>query len=233
MYRKPKVKKSNRPDKAAYTIYYPHSSNREEREWTEDYLQFVSIDPGVETFSLRVERRYDDGVIHTYAMDRVAIMDKPGESKEPGDPNETFNNLSNLLEKYLELFQASHIFLIEKQLPENYWPLRVSQHAMSWLLIKLKDNPLLPDIIELDSKLKGRMLGAPKNVNSKGLKQWAKEEAMRLLELREDDNCIELLEKYRAYDKSRKRVAKLDDLCDTIVQIEAFCKYEGLVLTPE
>jgi hypothetical protein len=78
-------------------------------------------------------------------------------------------------------------------------------------MIKLKNNPLETLIIELNSKLKSKMLNAPKNLTRACLKNWSDEKAISLSESRGDTISLNIL----------KSNIKTDDLSDTIVQEEA------------
>jgi hypothetical protein len=80
----------------------------------------------------------------------------------------------------------------------------------------------LPAIIEVDSRLKGKYLGAPKGLGDKQLKTWSVEKGRYLLTLRDDTFSLQVLDCFKN---------KQDDLCDTVCQIEALMAYWGLPLT--
>jgi len=86
----------------------------------------------------------------------------------------------------------------------------------------LHNKPLLPAIVEVDSRLKGKYLGAPKGIKDKQLKTWSIEKGRYLLTLRNDTFSLQVLDLFKN---------KQDDLCDTVCQIEALMVYWGMPLT--
>lgn len=211
--KKPKV------DKTPYTIYNPHTIPVSERKWDQGYYQVVSVDPATKTYTIRVERRYFTGQIIPLHFVKVKLNP---------DPDATlmctaYDNLTNLLDSLMPLFEESHMFMVERQPPVNYKTVRISQHTLSYFMIKMKNRPLLPLIIDVDPKLKGKQLGAPKGINEKQLKIWAVEKATELLLKRGDHYSLDIIHK----------TTKKDDLADTVCQIEAVFGFLRLPLTPE
>jgi hypothetical protein len=221
MFSKPKLAKSQQPDKTPFTIHDPHTCNVEHREelWEkEKYIQVASIDPAVKNLALRVEKRYRTGTISPLVFVKVDI------NPVADDENNctAYKKLSAFLETYKSDLINCHYVLIERQLPENYRAVRISQHTITWFMEHLKNNSVLTLIYEVDPKLKGRQLGASSNLNKRGLKQWAVEEATKILQQRNDQVSLAIM---------KKAGKKQDDLGDTIVQIEALFKYLGLQTT--
>jgi len=216
-----KIPKSQEPDKTLHTTYYPHSIPYTERKWTQDYYQVLSIDPGkVKNFSYRIERRYHNGKIIPVVFDKIDFESKTQEGTTV--INNSYQVLTEFLDKYKEFYDECHFFIIEKQLPFNYQAVRVSQHVISYFSINLHNKPLLPAIIEVDSVLKGKYLGAPKGITDKQLKTWSVEKGRYLLNLRKDTFSLQVLDCFKN---------KQDDLCDTVCQIEALMVYWGMPLT--
>lgn len=205
-----KINKSESPDKTPYTIYYPHTTPSTERKWTQPYYQVVSIDPARKNYALRIERRYHNGWITPVVFDKTAIES----IQQEGDTTicNTYQMLTAFLSKYEQFYDDCHFIVIERQLPQNYKATRIAQHSISYFSIRLHNRPLLPSIVEVDPKLKGRILGAPKGINDKQLKSWAVEKARELLTTRLDDFSLGVLNHFRN---------KQDDLSDTVCQIEA------------
>ena len=197
-----------------YVIFYPHTREISERNWNSDYCQVVSIDPGTKNFALRIERRYTSGKVVPIVFDKASLNTSCIRNGEVYC--EKYRSLSIFLNKYLEFYDLCHFIIIEKQLPQNSKATRLAQHTISYFSTILCDKPLLPSIIEVDAKLKGKMLGAPKGINSKQLKAWSVVEARRMLEEREDSFSIGVLNYF-----SKKQ----DDLCDTVCQAEALFRY--------
>lgn len=215
-----KISKGESPDKTPYTIYYPHSIAVTERKWNQGYYQVVSIDPARKNYAMRIERRYDNGLIVPIMFDKVKI-----ESIETVDENticKTYEVLTEFLNKYSKFYEECHFIIVERQLPQNYKATRIAQHTISYFSIKLCNNKLLPAIIELDPKIKGKMLNAPKGITDKQLKSWAIVKARELLTIRSDKFSLGVLDCFKN---------KQDDLSDTVCQIEALFMLWGLPLT--
>ncbi len=221
MFRNP-IPKTQRPGKARYIIHNCHSPEIiAGRNWnSQDYYRFVSIDPGRANLAIRIEKRskLKGGPIITEILDKYDIMKYEVDEEGISDLYQITNAI---LDKYRDLILHTHIILVEKQMPFNYKAVRISQHIISYFICLLRNNPLAPLIIEMDSQLKTNMLKAGK-LNKQEVKKWAKTIGRELLETRNDKNGLELLDTTKG---------KLDDLCDTIVQIEAICILFGLPVT--
>ena len=212
-----RISKTESPDKTPYTVYYPHTVQVSERKWNQPYYQVVSIDPARKNYAMRIERRYNNGWITPIVFDKVSIeaIDILGGVTV----HNTYQVLTSFLDKYREFYDDCHFIVVERQLPQNYRATRIAQHTISYFSLRLHDKPLLPSIVEIDPKLKGKVLGAPKGINDKQLKTWAIEVARRLLTLRRDDFSLQVLDSFRN---------KQDDLSDTVCQVEALFICWGL-----
>ena len=215
-----KINKSESPDKTPYTVYYPHSIPSTERKWTQPYYQVVSIDPARKNYALRIERRYHNGWITPVVFDKASIASIVQEGNTT--ICNTYEMLTEFLNKYAQFYDDCHFIVIERQLPQNYQATRIAQHSISYFSIRLHNNPLLPSIIEVDPKLKGKILGAPKNIGDKQIKTWAVEKARALLTIRRDEFSLQVLDHFRN---------KQDDLSDTVCQLEALFICWGLLPT--
>ncbi|GAG58427.1 unnamed protein product [marine sediment metagenome] len=221
MFRNP-IPKTQRPGKARYIIHNCHSPEIiAGRNWnSQDYVRFVSIDPGRANLAIRIEKRskIKGGPIITEILDKYDIMKYEVDEEGISDLYQITNTI---LDRYRDLILQTHIILIEKQMPFNYKAVRISQHIISYFICLLKNRSLAPLIIEMDAKLKTDMLEAGK-LNKQEVKKWAMKIGRELLETRNDKKGIELLDTTKG---------KLDDLCDTIVQIEAICVLLNLPVT--
>ena len=215
---------SQKPFSNEFTAYNPHSIDLSFRNWPE-VIQVISIDPGIRNLALRVESRgiqNSNYPIKTIVFDKLHIRED--ERKLVGNVDQLYLLITNFLDQYAEIFRKSHIMIIERQLPTNYRAVRISQHIISYFLIYFKDIvPSLPMIFEIDSKLKGKELGASNHLNERGIKQWSVDQARDLLAKRKDLVGLEILEKTK----------KKDDLADTVMQIEALFSFQGWPLTSE
>lgn len=199
-----------KPFKNPYIIYYPHSLYTVDNQ-IESYHQIVSIDPGIKNYAIRIEKRVNETVT-TIVMDKFSIQTDSIICK-------TYQMLTDFLNKYKEFYDYCDLIIIEKQLPKNYKAVRISQHTITYFSIYLFNKPLLPMIIELDPKIKNKVLNIPKNIKSKQLKIWSVNKAKELLIQRNDYNGIKILNNFK----------KQDDLSDAICQIEAFFLYLKLL----
>lgn len=224
-----KIPKSQKPPKTPYTSYNPHSRPLSERRWNQGYYRVVSIDPSGRSgknFGFRVEKRPGPGDYGFITPDLFLRYSIPTINKTAEDDclNLTYDFLTQFLDSNLTLFMESHIILIERQLPENYCAVRFAQHILTYFLVKLKDAPLLPLILEINSKLKLKELGIPSGLPKKEYKGRLVEKAKELLTKRGDDEGVKLIIKSKC---------KPDDICDCVCQIEAVFSYFKWPLTQE
>ena len=223
---RPKPLKRQLPDKTAYTGHNPHTRALTERKWDGPTYVVASIDPGTVNFALRVESRPQKkeggGRIVTLLYKLICLTGSETDMDE-GSSCTTYRLLLDVLDEHLALFRLCHIILIERQLPINYRAVRMSQHALSYFMISLKDAPLLPLILEVDPKLKGSELQAPPGINDSYLKKWAVEKAQELMQIRGDREGLAIL----------NATKKKDDLADSVCQIEAMFSLFQLPLTAD
>lgn len=205
-----KISKKESADTTPYTLYYPHTVPHTERKWNQAWYQCISIDPAQKNYALRIERRYHNGWIVPIVFDKVAIASIV--ENEGVTICDTYQVLTSFLERYREFYKDCHFVVIERQLPQNYRATRIAQHTISYFSIALHNAPLLPTIIEVSAKLKGKILGAPKRTVDDQLKKWAIIVGRELLTLRKDTFSLQVLNNFSS---------KQDDLCDTICQLEA------------
>lgn len=228
MYQR-KTPKSELPYKSVYVGHNPHTILLNKRIWP-DRIRIISVDPGITHYAIRVEERNirTVGPITTLHFDKVGLKKDDQElSNDLVCPVYSF--ITTYLDQYLDLFKTCHMVIIEKQLPVNYRAVRMSQHTLSYFMVHLKNiEPNLAMFFEVKPQLKGRELGAPPNLNERGIKLWAVEKARELLMDRSDHKGLEVLDRK---DPITRRKEKKDDLSDTICQIEALFIYFGWPVT--
>src|SRR6185437_6753986 len=228
-----KPTKKNEPDKTQYTVHSPNHDPKLVRKSSPNYLCFLSIDPGIVNIAISIERRYNDRWIECIYC-AIADMTKYGTlctnkgfDIRPGftEFNVVYGNLFSFLDLTKPFFDDIDYVVIERQIPINYARVRVSQHMITYYMMKLQDRPKRPMIIEVDPRLKGKMLGSPRGINEKALKDWACGEAKKICLARGDQRRHDMI-------KARKgRKKEDDDIADTIVQLEALCMLWGLPVT--
>jgi len=217
-----KTPKSQQIDKNAYTCYNPHNVSLDHRKWS-DIIRIISIDPGIRNFAIRVEERNikNPGPITTLLYEKFRIKNEDRELTELSE-SKLYKKLTDFLDMYIDLFQTCHIVIIERQMPFNYKATRIAQHTLTYFMMLLRNNRILPLFFEIDSKLKGKQLGASSHLNERGIKAWSVDKAIELLNYRNDKIAIDIMAKNKN---------KADDLADTVCQIEALFSYLGLPLT--
>jgi hypothetical protein len=217
-----KVPKSQKPDSGLYTIHHCHNTDHPV-EWylRVDETRVVSIDPGLKNFCFRIEHRNKiTGIITMEAFEKIDLIGDYIDGKSLVVV--LYRNSILLLEKFIDLIYNSHLVIIERQLSKNYKMVRFSQHIISYLTMRLMDNPYKTVILEIDSKLKSRQLNAPKGLNAKEIKKWSIQRADVVLKIRKDQNSLNIIKKAKS---------KKDDLSDAINQIEAVFDHFGLPIT--
>lgn len=154
-----------------------------------------SIDPGRVNFACRLEERKEDGSIEGLIYKRMRF--------------EELLDISKFFEEHHELLSQTTICIVEKQMPINYTMIRVSQHVETYFLTKYPHVA----VYEISSKLK---VGKDVTIDT----------AKKLLLEGRDQKSYDLLESLgnpkKEEGKRKPKKEKLDDLCDTVCQIDAF-----------
>lgn len=213
----PKTSKKQQAYKTPYVTYWPHSKPVEDRKWDPSYYQVVSIDPALVNYAIRIERRYMDGRIIPIVFYKGVVH-----SDQETDNNTivyTYRKLSEFLDKYKQFYFDCHYIIIEKQMPQNFQVVTIEHYTIAYFSNLLFDSPLLPSIISVDPKLKGKMLGVPKGLTYTQLKAWSVQKAHELLKARGDTYSLGVLQEFKK---------KMDDLSDVVIQIEAVFLSWGL-----
>lgn len=195
-----KVPKAEKPQTTPYTIFNPH---HQEPRWTTGMVRVISIDPGRDHLGIRVDIRNTD-----LSYCRVELFELIDLGK---DFLGIFLNLTDYLESRKSLFQTANYCVIERQMPQNYIMMRVAQTIITYMYLILKDLSHLPLILEVDTKLKGKVLGfdlEPKDIK---IKSWGTKKAKEFLERYQDLESIRIM-------NSAKR---MQDLADTVIQVDA------------
>ena len=183
------------------------------RSHDEPISRIVSIDPARGNFSIRVEERIPPLLPRakrdtTPRKIRMLLYQTWRDfSHKSKDQTLVYMELYQRLDKYRDLLSSCHLLIIEKQLPRNYKAIRLSQHTISWFLLRTESM-----VVEIPSSMKTRVLGAPKKMSYYNTKKWGVAKAKEILTQHEDKESLLILEA----DK------KPDDLADTVCQLEAW-----------
>jgi len=174
-----------------------------------DFVKYVSIDPAIKNFVMRIETRKG-----TEIEANLFELVKLGSGKK--EKIETIlTNLQSYLDSVLHLLSDVRLVVIETQMDKT--PMIKIQY---YLLGFFMNCPLFFNtiILEISPKLKGKALGCSKGLNKYALKKWSVEKAKEICERNGDIASLEIL---KAHKKSKKNELKDDDLADTVIMLEA------------
>lgn len=149
-----------------------------------------------------------------------------GTSKTKYFDSDLCHNLTEMLDMYTEYWDKVDYFIVEQQMSfgakVNTMALKIGQHCESYFMIKYGRGK---KVIEFPSYHKTQVLGSEKiekktkagkvsykNIDKPARKKWSIETAYGILTERDDFDTIEEIT------TSKKK----DDLCDVIVQAQAF-----------
>ena len=200
-----------------------HSRVRVEADWNQDHFYNISIDPGVVHLGIKIGRRWKDPSVK-YKCNRFEILHIKKYKLAPhkGEKIDIILHkmdliLNFLFDEYKLIFL--HKVIVERQLNFNYKPTRIMQHVISYFKVRLRNAPYLPVIIEMDAKLKGAMLGAPKGLSERDLKRWSVAEGKRLAHALGMFHVLALIE--HEENQGTEANTKGDELTDAMLQEEA------------
>ena len=174
-----------------------------------DSINVISVDPATDNLGLRLEVRTRERTL-TVAMTKTNL----------GRGTSVYENLTELLDSYHESNLCAHVLLVERQMVFNRdQVVRISQHCISYYMAKYPH----VIVIELNSKLKTRILGAPKELTKPQRKKWSVMKTRELYERNDDSVGRRILREIES------RGEKLDDVSDTTTQAQAFFELVGYV----
>jgi hypothetical protein len=197
-----------------FSIFNPHDTINP--SMNEGWIQVGSIDPAIYNFALRVERWYPDGKIETifFSHTNFTISDDK-KVPEVGKENFYYVNSLNILQEFCSKYlEQCHYICIESQLSFAYDMVRISSHIISAMCVYLKDKGNRPLILEIDPKLKTKLLGAPPMRKKKDVKNWCINKAFELFKAENDTESLQFMNRMKA-------TLKADDVGDTKCQLQA------------
>lgn len=184
-----------------FTEYYIHDYDKSFRKWGRTRY-YLSIDPGIKHFAFRIEKRTKNEI-----TTEVMFIENFSTCK-----SNIYLRIREVLTSYDYLVQKCNFIIIEYQYGARTDMSRIMQHLLTYFMEITRNNDVLPSIIELGNKTKARY----KDTKDKDVKAWAVGHAKKLLKERFDDEGLMILKHYVSLK------IKIDDLSDTIVQIDAF-----------
>jgi hypothetical protein len=121
-----------------------------------------------------------------YTVDAIENVQLETKDKGYHVGNETLIALTGVLDRYLQLWDACDMILIEKQMgfgkAHNTLGLRIAQHCLSYFLIRYAT---FKSIVEYPAYNKTQILGAPKGLSKPQRKKWAIEKAKQILSIKD------------------------------------------------
>ena len=149
MYKYKKKKRKIPPSWVnSYLLYYNGAQPREQRAWTEPYVQVAAIDPGEKNLAIRVERRYYATSSTPVKLEPILYYDYNVTGQNMAG---TLINIITLLNNINPQLAGCHVLIIERQLfTKNPDASRIFQHILTWLLCFVSTSTLMPDIYEVD-----------------------------------------------------------------------------------
>ena len=219
-------------DSTDYVIYYPYPCTALPPISTDippEGCQCLSIDPAIKNFAIRIEKRYAGGLVETIYMVKLDLSTYGDVNESTGTTVVDPRILSAIIYVFNQLTQwvtECRIIGIERQMAVNYKSSRIYQHLVTYFMMIIPNFKYYCILMDISPKLKGRILGAPKGLNYNGLKQWGISRAVEILNWRSDQMALEIIRQHKGKSKT-----KADDLCDTVLQMEAWFKLVGGVYT--
>lgn len=215
-----------------FCIYNPHTEKgfkpvdkkflKKIGRHSDDYIGITSIDPGTVNIGLHINFFWNNGYSKSHELN---VLDFSTEDRKDEDIDEVkyYNEAILAFDKYLEYFEQTHYILIESQLSLNPQAMRMSQHFISYFMIKMKDRGVQPLIIEISPELKtlylggpvGRIKGETKDKAKRKRKEWCRQKAEDILTIFHDE-MVEKVIKKRA--KRGEGKSKRDDMGDVVCQ---------------
>lgn len=225
-YHRRRPSKRDLPDKNPYTLHEIQDESTINRDWKSiNEITVLSIDPGVTNFGLRIEKRpFGSDVWKVKVKSYSNTCFKDYQTNPETNTSALYRSISEYLDSFKSKLLKAHLILIERQLPINYNMVRVSQHIISYLITILSKSEIHPLILEIDSSGKTCILGAPKKLTPRQVKDWSVEKALQLSYIRKDWHSF-----YAIINATRN---KTDDLSDVMVQIESICSLFDWGTTP-
>lgn len=181
------------------------------------YLIIASIDPGKKNVGFRVEKRYLNPLDSTrFLKVKTLVWERLTTSYTPSGGDQVIHiyaDLIRLFDKHLRDVTRCDLVMVEHQLTlARREIIQVQQHITTYFMLRYPK----AIIVDLDSHLKGGELGYDP---SQHLKKWSIALGNDIMVSREDKYGLSKLARYKS---------KQDDLTDTLLQIEAFCRHINL-----
>jgi hypothetical protein len=182
-------------------------------------LRICSIDMGRVNFGMQIEtRRIVRGELE---VTRELIIKRELKPAPTHGISYFYKQFTDLIYEYQDLMFDCRLILIEKQMAVvgagkggNVKTYRDMQHLITLFQFFPFNNPC--HIVELSPRVKTKYLRCPDSIKGKQIKKWCVDKAEEIIDLIGDSKGLELIEELRS------EKDKLDEIGDTICQVEAF-----------
>lgn len=199
--------------------FYEDPCNRgdESYGWSKDHLVVCAFDPGKTNLGFGIEIWHSDGRIETRTSERFQFVDGPG----------LYAAMVKKFDEHLEDIKLCHYIFLERQLKINYNALRIMQHILSYLSVRLLDSELQPYVFEVPPTIKSETIGEILyggklgKVTKPELKKMSVECALILHDQRDDKYAKDRLNSERKKD-DRADVTNMIRACMKKLQLEAW-----------
>lgn len=175
----------------------------------------LGMDPGPENFAAGIETRSCVHPAETMTLFKFGVNKKKGDTKH----NPTYFHFVEAIEQYSEWWHCIEIIYIERQMTINNDASEIFAAALTYLTLHCPDAV----IIELNAKIKGKILGAPTGLSHHGMKMWSRDTAAPVILQERGDEFGQSRLKRRAGRSANEN--KMDDKADVVCTIEAAERY--------
>jgi len=191
-------------------------SNHQNIPKNKPVMRFISIDPGIQNFAIRIEKCETN--VEMLAMSKH-IIDIKRKKCGIGSTSTRIFNIIKVLDEYKEFYPNCDLLIMEDQMFVNEQMTMLKEDVLNYFIYRY------PNIcvVTISAKLKTSFIKLNKNMN------MAKEEvvaAFELCEERDDQASLDVLLEYSA---SKEKTDKVHDLCVTINQLYGFRIAAGYV----
>lgn len=189
-------KKGEKLSSTPYSTFNPHSGEPvipSTQYFGTSFVNAAFIDPGVRNCAIRFSQ-YDLSTKQIKTLRQLKI-DFVQPDEKVGKETQYYAGSLRQLAVYNEDFRWCHYIIIESQLRTNYDMTRMGQHLITHLLMTVADQGFRPLIIEIDSRVKTQMLGAPPGMDKPQRKKWCLSKAIEIIKSRGESEVLALLTK--------------------------------------
>lgn len=193
-----------------------YSRNRDyETILAKESYYVVGMDPGTKNFAAGIEKRSCVHPAETIALFKFGVNKKKSESKF----NPTYFQFVAAMEDYAEWWPHIEIIYIERQMSVNTDVSEAFAIALTYLVLHCPDAVIL----EINPKIKGKVLGFTEKYAHNTVKKWATNVAApAILDVRNDEFGKARLKKKAG---NGSYANKMDDKADVVCTIEAAERY--------